>query len=232
MRYLIGFLLLANVAFFFLYPAVDSETVYLSRLPALPQDIKPVVLLSERKLVAPAQQPVKAAQQISQLITIDANTTLSEALLKKRFCLTMGPLSDKGQANTLSDWLGEQQYEFLMRTGNVTTPAGYWVYLPAMPADHAHAIVADLEEQGVSDYYLGKNYMISLGVYSDQYKAAVRQEQLLAMGYEAKLGRHYRPQQVYWLDVEGAGQPLQTSPAWQSFVQESPGITVRQARCE
>ncbi len=230
MRYLIGFLLLANVVYFFSDPDAGSESVRYSKLPA---DNIPLMLLSERQLVAPDQQRAKTKTDKPELTTIQANVVLSSRERKKRHCLTLGPFFDKEQATSLANWLRKKAFEPGMRVGKMDVPAGYWVYLPAMPQNQARTIIASLEEQGISDYFLGKEHMISLGSYVEHSKAATRQEQIIALGYDdAELQRHFRTQQAYWLDVEDTEQPLQSNLAWSQRMQETPEITAQAVSCE
>lgn len=227
MRYLIGFLLLANLAFFFWYPGVDNKSVLNNRLPPLPPEIRPLVLLSER-------EPTNTAplDEDSQPIAIDANTVLTTPESKQRLCLTIGPYFDIGQVKVAKSLLGKQHLAPRMRTGNLEEPAGYWVYMPAMPADRAREIVADLDKQGMKDYFIGKHYVISLGIFSDQQKAATRQQQVATMGYDSRLNRRYRTRQVYWLDIEETTQPLQVNPVWLLLLKANPKIAAQKVSCE
>jgi hypothetical protein len=229
MRYLIGFLLLANVVYFFSDPAVDTESVFRSELSV---DNIPLVLLNERALVKPEQR-AKTKVHNRQLTTIKANEELSSRGSIKRHCLTVGPFFEKDQAMSLADWLRNKTFEPGIRVGEMDVPAGYWVYLPAMPATQAQTIIAQLDDQGISDYLLGKEHMISLGVFVEQSKAATRQEQIIALGYaDAELQRYFSTRQAYWLDVEDTEQPLFSNLAWNQRMQETPEITAQSVSCE
>lgn len=232
MRYLIGILILANLAFFFWYPTADSESVMRNHLPPLPPDIKPLVLLSERKLPDTEKQPVDIGNGDPQSTNLGADTASSLPPINKRICLTVGPFFDSRSVNTVSTLLGKHKYNPKIRIGNLEEPSGYWVYLPAVFADRARDITADLDEQGMQDYYIGKNYVISLGIFSDQDKAAKRQKQVADMGYDAKLDRRYRTRQVYWLDIEETGQPLQVNPVWLQLLEDNPKIAGQTVSCE
>lgn len=227
MRYLIALLLLANLVFFFWYPGVDNKTVLSNRLPPLPPEIRPLVLLSER-----APTNTEYLDEASQPISIDANSMLPAPASKERHCLTIGPYFDKAQAKAVSSLLGKHHLAPRMRTGNLEEPAGYWVYMPAMPPGRAREIVADLDEQGMKDYFIGKNNVISLGIFSDQKKAATRQQQVATIGYDSRLNRRYRTRQVYWLDIEETGQPLQVNPVWLLLLKENPKIAAQKVSCE
>lgn len=233
MRYLIGFLLLANLAFYLWYPEAEAPAVQ-HTLPPTPPELTPLVLLSERHQVddvMPSNGANPKQQEDTPPEKIVANATLPEPAPQPR-CQTVGPFFDKGKVEKITRLLAKQGFQPRLRNSNAQAPAGYWVYLPAMEADAARAIVADLDEQGMKDYYIGKDYVISLGIFSDQAKAVTRRDRIADMGYPARLDQRYRTRKVYWLDVEETGQPLQVNPVWLKLLQENPKIAAQQVSCE
>jgi hypothetical protein len=147
-------------------------------------------------------------------------------------CQTVGPLLERGDATTLAAQLAAQGYASHMRTGEVRNPSGYWVYMPAMPAAEAHRIVAELDAHGLSDYYIGKQNYISLGIFSRKDKAQRHLDEIRKLGFDAVLDRRYRTRDVYWLDVEQGTMPLLASEVWAQIRKQQPDIRVQRVSCE
>jgi len=147
-------------------------------------------------------------------------------------CQTVGPLLEKGDATTLAAQLVAQGFTSHIRTGEVRNPSGYWVYMPAMPAAEAHRIVAELDAHGLSDYYIGKQNYISLGIFSHKGKAQRHLDEIRKLGFDAVLDQRYRTSEVYWLDVEQGAPPLLASGVWAKIQEQHPDIRVQRVSCE
>jgi hypothetical protein len=147
-------------------------------------------------------------------------------------CRTVGPFKKENDANAVSAQLAALGYRLRGRKGEVRNPAGYWVYMPAMPVAQAHRIVAELDAKGMTDYYIGKQNYISLGIFSTREKAETRRAQLAKLGFDADLRRRYRTADVYWLDIDRSDVPLATSDAWAAIQGKYPAIRVQRVSCE
>ena len=147
-------------------------------------------------------------------------------------CQTVGPLLEKNDATKLAAQLSAQGYASHIRTGEVRNPSGYWVYMPAMPAAEAHRIVAELDAHGLSDYYIGKQNYISLGIFSRKDKAQRHLDEIRKLGFDAVLDQRYRTSDVYWLDVEQGTRPLLASEVWAKIQKQHPDIRVQRVSCE
>lgn len=249
MRYIAWILIVANLAFFawnvLLSPAPEPVAARLA--PVLP-GIDPLVLLSERGAEPAANvaavsmpQPVKPppADNGSEPPQGEVDTSTesdTEAATAnrpvQRVCRTVGPFLDKQDAVQVFATLAKQGYVVNVRDGDVREPAGYWVYLPAMPAQDARRIVADLDKQGMKDYFIGKQNHISLGIFSDKAKAQLRQQTVKRLGYDAVLDQRFRMRDVYWLDVEEQDQPLLESQTWVKLQEEHRDIRAQRVSCE
>ena len=147
-------------------------------------------------------------------------------------CQTVGPLLEKNDATKLAAQLSAQGYASHIRTGEVRNPSGYWVYMPAMPAAEAHRIVAELDAHGLSDYYIGKQNYISLGIFSRKDKAQRHLDEIRKLGFDAVLDQRYRTSDVYWLDVEKSDVPLAGSDVWAQIQRQYPDIQTQRVNCE
>ena len=259
MRYLVYFLVLANLACFAWYQYSPRQKPAEMLPVPLPPGINPLVLLSERTVAEPpaepreveaVKKPAESAEQLAALamqtetkdyteqangsgvVTQDREVeTEAVSVAPEPVCHTVGPLLDTGEVALISEKLSLNGFQLNVRDGKVREPSGYWVYMPAMPAGKARSIVADLDARGMKDYFIGKKNHISLGIFSTEKKARKRLNRVKDLGYDAQLGQRYRNRVVHWLDVEERGVPLLDSPIWEEIQVKHTGIRVRQASC-
>lgn len=147
-------------------------------------------------------------------------------------CHTIGPLAREDDAVAIRAQLSAAGYSPRLRTDRVRKPSGYWIYMPAMRASEARRIVAELESHGMTDYYVGKQNYISLGIFSRESKARLRLDRIKQLGFDAILDRRYRTRPEYWLDVKTGGTPLPASEVWTKLLEEHPDISVKRVACE
>ena len=185
-----------------------------------------------------AMEPVAGAEKAPQVQEtaqpVQAAPTVPEAVAApdERICQTLGPLFKKHDVTAVFALLARNGYEVNVRDSDTRVPNGYWVYLPAMQASQARRIVADLDAHGMTDYYIGKQNYISLGIFSDKDKAERRLQEVQRLGYEPKVDQRYRTRDVYWLDVEGRGTPLLRSEIWEQIQSQHTDVRVQRVSCE
>jgi len=260
-RYLVYLLIIANLAFFAWYQYYPLPAPRPSVIKPLPPGVEQLTLLSERQhsieqATSEADTPIEQEEEppdtgttvddkpepIDEPVAVpDAEPDEPEvASVPERedvpesesVCQTVGPLLDQADVSSLSAMLSKEGYEATVRRGEAREPAGYWVYMPAMPASQARRIVNDLDAHGMKDYFIGKQSYISLGIFSERDKAQTRLQQVAALGYEAVLDQRYRTRNVYWLDIEEPGVPLLGSPVWEKIQAQHADIRVQRVSCE
>jgi len=250
-RYLVYALVLANLAYFAWHQYSPVEQPAETRPIPLAPGIEPLVRLSERRAAElPAVATVEQAAEKQQSVEsaegtkagrIDENSAPLQASETEvamvspepeRVCQTIGPLLDKNDAASISAQLYQEGYRPAVRGGEVREPSGYWVYMPAMRADKARAIVKDLDENGMKDYFIGKRNHISLGIFSNKRKAQVRLKRIKTLGYDAVLDQRYRTRTVFWLDIEEKEQPLLSLEFWGEILVKHADIRVQRVSCE
>ncbi len=256
MRYLVYMLLFANLAYFAWHQYAPAEKPRVSAVTPLAPGIEPLVLLAERRdiqsqpadtagLEASEKQrppPVTGTEGVPviEYSAPPAEESREEIVAPEpetepapvRVCQTIGPLLDRNDAASISAQLYQQGYQPAVRGGEVREPAGYWVYMPAMPSAEARAIVSDLDRNGMKDYFIGKRNHISLGIFTSKRKARARLERIKSLGYDAVLDQRYRTRTVYWLDIVEKAQPLLGSDLWSTIQAEYPDIRVQRVSCE
>jgi len=256
-RYLAWLLLLANLGMLvWLLTQPEPQPAHYRPVP-VPPGIEPLVLLSERPVSTAAttdtdqaqRGPVVSAsgeQQTTPVVAddtqagedkvVDAPDGSGEAAQvtapPEPVCQAIGPFLKEADAETISERLSARGYQPHRRTGEVRNPSGYWVYMPAMPAADARRIVAELDARGMTDYYIGSQNYISLGIFSGKSKARARLEQIESLGYDAILDQRYRTRTVYWIDIEQGDVPLLGSSLWSEIQSQHTDIRVQRVSCE
>jgi hypothetical protein len=254
MRYLILLLVLANVAFFVWYPEAHVDPYASSSLPPEPPRAERLVLLSERPQAPP--EPEAAVLLAADIVPHKAaNGHAPEADKKaqakpepepepqpepppppveekKPLCRTIGPYFSQRKAKKAISRLTKAKYKVSTRNGNIQAPAGYWVYLPTDSAREARKTVADLDKRGMTDYFIGKDNIVSLGIFSKRASAVNHKKRINDMGYSARMDQRYRTRKVYWLDLEDTDNPLLVNPLWQELLKTDPDIAAQQVSCE
>lgn len=177
-------------------------------------------------------EPANASSAVSQDRAVEPESDPEPvSVTPEPVCHTIGPLPDNGDVTSISKKLSRHGFQLNVRGDKVRVPAGYWVYMPAMPAGKARSIVADLDAQGMKDYFIGRQNHISLGIFSTEKKARKRLKRVKELGYDAELGQRYRNRSVHWLDVEGGKLPLLGSPVWEEIQAQHTDIRVQQVSC-
>jgi hypothetical protein len=257
-RYLVYLLLVANLGYFAWNWFQPSASPLEVRPAPVPPDVHQLVLLSERSTVAakgapgepnePAAQvrsePVAAmepvagvqaepqVQQTAQPVQAASAAPAAFAAPAENICQTLGPFLKKHDVTAVFALLARNGYQVNVRDSDTRVPNGYWVYLPAMQASQARRIVADLDAHGMTDYFIGKQNYISLGIFSDKDKAERRLQEVQRLGYEPKLDQRYRTRDVYWLDVDGRGTRLLGSEVWEQIQSQHADVRAQRVSCE
>ena len=260
MRYVVYILAFANLAYFSWHQYAPRQKPADLMPVSAPPGINRLLLLSERAVTEPPAAPRKVeemvkepAEPVEQLAALAVQTEVkpsteqangygavtqdSEAKAEpvspasEPVCHTVGPLRDTGDVTAILEKLSQLGFQSNMRGGTLREPAGFWVYMPAMPRSKARSIVADLDAQGMKDYFIGRESHISLGIFSTEKKARKRLKRVKELGYDAELGQRYRSRAVYWLDVEEGESPLLGSQVWDDIRQTHTDIGLQQVSC-
>jgi len=224
-----------------LEPAPELELVLepelLEPAPELESVLEPELLESAPEL-EPVPEPESDLESVPEpeLLEPDEDFTMSESLNGLQppgsglaiGCQTLGPIMAVAQLRALDGKLGELGLEYRRRTTGDQKAIGYWVYLPAMERSQALEIKARLDKHKDKDYYIGKDNLISLGIFKVKSRADVRLGQVRKLGLEAVLEARYRKDTVHWLDIDrqsGAAVDLG------AVLEEYPGIKLQEQAC-
>lgn len=170
------------------------EPPALAAPPALA--LPPLVLLSEREALP---QPPPEAEA-------DAPP---EPLEAASLCLSLGPFETPADLRQVMARMQPLVSRVRLREDRQTQVRGFRVFLPALPTrDQALATARALAAKGVSDYYVvtagDQENAVSLGLFRDQANAEQRQNEIIALGFDARLEARTEDSSRWWLDFAAA----------------------------
>jgi hypothetical protein len=258
MRHVIYLLLVANLVFFgwHVLQLQKEDGIALRTLPPIPATVVPLVSLqemeqkqepvpeSEPELLEPAPELEPVPEPESDLESVPEPELLEpgedlamiESLTELQppssggaiGCQTLGPIMAVAQLRSLDGKLGELGLESRRRTTGDQKAIGYWVFLPAMERSQALEIKARLDKHKDKEYYIGKDNLISLGIFKVKSRADARLGQVRKLGLEAVLEARYRKDTVHWLDIDRqSGDAVDLG----TVLEEYPGIKLREQAC-
>ena len=221
MRYMI-YLLAALNLFFLLWNVAQPppESGDARVLPPLPAGARYIETLEEL-------QAKKFADDVSGLGRLTASKPPGAG--QGLACRVLGPVAANWQAEAIARRLGVAGFVARRRSSEIKVQTGYWVYLPAMEHDDATRIVNLLDEANDSEYFVGKDNVISLGAFEDLSRAEVRLEGVRKLGLDPLLEPTYENRSVYWLDLEIA---TSREAELDTIMKEYPDIRVRNEGCQ
>lgn len=219
------------------------------RLPPAPEDSPPppapagevATLRPDGPLPEPAEpsgEAVSSADQEGTDVAAGNGAAPAEALPPQpaaapvRICQTIGPFLARRDAERLVGQLAEAGPQAVIRVSQMQQPNGYWVYLPEMERNAARRTVRELQARGVEDYYLGRQNVISLGLFSDRRTAEARMREIAAMGYESRVEERFKSRDMYWVDLEEREPDRLSDEHWQVLLGSPADIRRQPVSCE
>jgi hypothetical protein len=121
-------------------------------------------------------------------------------------CVTVGPFATNELAARARQTLTDSGYTSLPREVTINVLEGYWVYLESPPSESGERRLLDrLKKGGIDDAAavgdLGALRRISLGVFSDEARAASQSEKVARLGLLPQIVAREKPGTAIWLDL-------------------------------
>ena len=121
-------------------------------------------------------------------------------------CVTVGPFATNELAARARQTLNDSGYTSLPREVTTNVFEGYWVYLESPPTESGERRLLDrLKKGGVDDAAavgeLGAARRISLGVFTDEGRAASQSEKVAKLGLLPQIVAREKPGTAIWLDL-------------------------------
>jgi hypothetical protein len=121
-------------------------------------------------------------------------------------CVTVGPFSSNELAARARQTLSDSGYPSLPREVATRELEGYWVYLESPPTESGERRLLDrLRKGGITDATAvgdpGSARRISLGIFSDETRAATQSERVARLGLLPQIEAREKPGTAIWLDL-------------------------------
>jgi hypothetical protein len=250
-RQLFLFLLFINVAFFYWqYQKQDRPVVQLEKEAVEDSTVRKLVLLSELseqsdteqapqpegepQAESDSEQQLEAAQEPNQIQKQQQFTEEEEKPVLT--CYTLGPVSGSRSAGALSSMLEKAGVTANTRETENRIPNGFWVHLPVVnDANSAQRLLQEIQDRNISDVSTVPRdeggYVVSLGVFSEEFRAKRRQSQFVKMGYAPLIEVRYRTRILTWFDVKDSESTLLVPDVFKDLAAKFPGIKMQEIDC-
>lgn len=120
-------------------------------------------------------------------------------------CVTVGPFATTELAARARQTLTDSGYPSTPREESMRVVDGYWVYLEAPTTEAAERrLLERLRRGGIDDARAvgeGSSRRISLGVFSDDARAAARSERVASLGLLPQIEAREKGKPAIWLDL-------------------------------
>jgi hypothetical protein len=130
-------------------------------------------------------------------------------------CVTVGPFATNELAARARQTLTDSGYPSLPREVATSVPDGFWVYLEAPPTEPGERrLLERLRRGGINEAQIVGDAgarRISLGVFSDEVRAAARSEKVAKLGLLPQIVGREKSSTAIWLDLKlkSGAQPLE-----------------------
>lgn len=151
-------------------------------------------------------------------------------------CVTLGKFTDQGTAEQLRQRLLALDIESRLQTRDVVVGADYWLVMPVVGGErHAVIQLSALQEQGIDSFLITRGEMagnLSLGVFSREDHAQVRQEQLQQAGLDVRLHVLNKKEQQYVVEVGSKARRLVDQAMLTRLRADFPGLQHQYELCQ
>lgn len=151
-------------------------------------------------------------------------------------CVTLGKFTDQRVAEQLRQRLLVLDIESRLQTRDVVVGADYWLVMPVVGGErHAVIQLSALQEQGIDSFLITRGEMagsLSLGVFSREDHAQVRQEQLQQAGLDVRLHVLNKKEQQYVVEVGSKARRLVDQAMLTRLRADFPGLQHQYELCQ
>jgi len=181
-----------------------------------------------------AQEKTTAAQ--SEDLEPLAGENEPENSVQFNMCLLLGPISDEKQGDMIADRLSALQIRSELAGVEIAGEPDYWVYLKAEPTrELAIAKLKELQDKRIDSFIIPKGELvngISLGVFDRQENAQERQNEVQALGYDARLHINHRKYIEEWVVLRPDEAEKFNHQLYQQLKSDFDALDMRRELCE
>lgn len=152
-------------------------------------------------------------------------------------CAMVGYVNSRTAAEQISVRLRALGFKPELQAETRKEQAGFWVLIPQQAnRREAVRIAKRLEESGISDIWRFTSgdlvHAISLGLFRDELRAAVRQREIDVLGFKSVIQPRYRETTDYWLSYQVNGSSSIGDKEWSGLVNDFPELVNKEVECQ
>jgi hypothetical protein len=147
-------------------------------------------------------------------------------------CMALGPFTSQADTKSARTTLGSKVIRSRTREEQTTASRGWRVFLPPQRTrEQAQDMAKRLGEKNVKDYFVvpsgDEPNSIALGLFHDPANARKRRDEVIALGFPARMAERTEAVPAFWLDIVVADD---SHLDWRSLIR-APGVGARAAGC-
>lgn len=132
-------------------------------------------------------------------------STSQMAINKINYCYSLGPINDELNLLAIENYFKKTQQEFSVKEVSQKVASAYWVYLGGYDnLDQAKKVAKSLQLKGVNGFFIvksgGDKNSLSLGYFKNPEDARKRKNELVSLGFPARIRPQSAPKKIYWID--------------------------------
>ena len=169
----------------------------------------------------------------------DARAKLKKLVAKSKgdeqVCIAMGPFASGATAQNIISRLTAVDIESTISSVDIDGVPDFWVFMPPL-SDRRAALskIKELQSQKIDSFIITQGELengISLGLFSEEYRAVKVQKDIVAKGYAVDVREVPRPHREYWVVVNAESKPLFSDAIWTEIQRENDQVKRRLNRC-
>jgi hypothetical protein len=200
----------------------------------------------EEKQSQPSTSPAVQTESVNTRVQVTealieseppSNRALPDSATLTSRCAMVGYVNTRSAAEQISVRLRALGFKPVLQAETRKEQAGYWVLIPQQANRRdAVRIAKKLEKAGVSDLWRFTSgdlvHAISLGLFRDKFRAAVRKREIDALGFKSVIQPRYRETTDYWLSYQVNGSPSIGDKEWSGLVNDFPELVNKEVECQ
>lgn len=188
---------------------------------------------TDRPLSVSSAPSVVAPPPVQSPPLLDSSPLQSDEVA---LCVTLGTFSGSVEAEQLRQRLLALDIDSRLQAREVISGTDYWLVMPVVGGErHAVIQLSALQEQGIDSFLITRGEMagnLSVGVFSREDYAQVRQGQLQRLGHDVRIHALSKKDQQFVVEVESKARRLMDQAMLTRLRVDFPGLQHQYQPCK
>ena len=216
MRWIVIALLMGNAIYWFWHQATPEYQAEQVAVPPVATNVAPLKLLTE---VDPVNRAAAVVNEPSRAM-----------------CWVMGPFKEQISIKQVTTRLAALDIELQFQDQVIEGEPDYWVHIPPQPSrKSAIKLLRQLQASKIDSFLITEGELangLSLGLFTQQYRAKKVHKQRVAQGYDAHIKVVPRTTVESWAVFDGAKYGEMTEELWNKIKEGHKGLERRKNFCD